>query len=219
MLFEGLEKRESIVQSKGYLITLEGIDGCGKTTQAERLCAVLKDRGLTSHLFREPGGTVIGEKIRSILLDPSLTEMNPLTELFLYLAARVQITDELIRPSLENGDIVVMDRYSDSTIAYQGYARGIGSDTVSSANTIATMGLIPDVTFIIDCDPGLAMSRTSSEPDRLEAEGQAFMERVREGFLQLAKLDPERYVIIDGSKPIDGVEADIKREMKRLFDF
>ncbi|MFC1608265.1 dTMP kinase [Candidatus Latescibacterota bacterium] len=207
------------MQNKGYLITLEGIDGCGKTTQAERLFAVLADRGLSSHLFREPGGTVIGEKIRSILLDPSLTEMHPLAELFLYLAARVQITDELIRPSLEHGDIVVMDRYSDSTVAYQGYARGIGSDTVSNVNAIATMGLRPDVTFIIDCDPVLAMSRVSSEPDRLESEGLVFMERVREGFLELAKQDPKRYVIIDGSKSIELVGADIDREIARWFDF
>jgi dTMP kinase len=189
------------MNSKGYLVTFEGIDGCGKTTQAELLHKHLINKGCNSPIFREPGGTVVGEKIRSILLDSANNDMEPLAELFLYLAARVQITHHHISPALENGDIVIMDRYSDSTVAYQGFARNIGRDVTQQLNKIATLGIVPDLTFIIDCSPETALARLSGKPDRLESEGVSFMNRVREGFLFIASAYPERCVLIDGEKP------------------
>ena len=201
-------------KNNGYLITFEGIDGSGKTTQAELLYSHLRESGYHSNLFREPGGTAVGEKIRSILLDPSLSEMTPLTELFLYLAARVQITSQLILPALEKGDIVIMDRYSDSTVAYQGFARDIGVDAVHRLNEIATSGISPDLTFIVDCEPGAALSRLSKKPDRLESEGIPFMNRVREGFLNLCKSGNKRYVLIDGAKSIETVKMLILEKVK-----
>ena len=197
------------MNSNGYLITFEGIDGCGKTTQAELLYKHLIDSGCSSHIFREPGGTVVGEKIRSILLDSANNDMEPLAELFLYLAARVQITHRRIRPALENGDIVIMDRYSDSTVAYQGFARNIGRDVTQRLNGIATFGIVPDLTFIIDCTPEIALLRFSGRPDRLESEGVSFMYRVREGFLFIAAAFPERCVLIDGEQPVGDISSRI----------
>jgi len=197
------------MKNKGYLITFEGIDGCGKTTQAELLYTHLVGLGLRVHLFREPGGTVVGEKIRSLLLDSSNADMEPLAELFLYLAARVQITRRSIMPALENGDTVIMDRYSDSTVAYQGFARNIGREITRQLNVIATSGLVPDLTFIVDCSPETALSRFSGRPDRLESEGVSFMSRVREGFLFLASAEPERCVLIDGEQSVDDIRSRI----------
>ena len=194
---------------KGYLITFEGIDGSGKTTQADLLHKRLLSSGRTAHIFREPGGTAIGENIRSILLDTSFSEMSPHTELFLYLAARSQITAELIKPALDRGEDVILDRYIDSTTAYQGYARGLGIEEMIRLNLIATNGLMPDITFIIDCEPELALKRINTEPDRLESEGIAFMRMVREGFIKLRDYDRERIIICDGNRRINEIEKDV----------
>ena len=204
-----MKKGSTMKKGRGHLITFEGIDGSGKSTQAELLNRFFLENGKTSHVFREPGGTVVGEKIRSILLDSSLTDMKPLSELFLYLAARVQITMQCIIPALDRGEIVLMDRFADSSVAYQGFARSLGADIVQQLNKIATCGVIPDMTFIIDCDPKNALERYSSEPDRLESEGISFMERVREGFLYLSSLDKKRYILIDGDKPVNHVQQQI----------
>jgi dTMP kinase len=186
----------------GRLITFEGIDGSGKTTQAALLAERLRREEFPVRMLREPGGTPIGEKIRSVLLDTAHSDMQPVTELFLYLAARAQITGSLILPALLSGEHVIMDRFVDSTAAYQGYARGLGYDLVHELNLTATGGLIPDITFVFDCDPALAAGRLSSAPDRLEAEGIGFMRRVREGFLAVARREPGRVKIIDGSLPV-----------------
>jgi len=197
------------MNKKGYLITFEGIDGCGKTTQAELLHSHLAGLGIHVCLFREPGGTEFGEKIRSLLLDASNTDMEPLAELFLYLAARVQITRLLIMPALENGDTVIMDRYFDSTTAYQGFARNIGCEITKKLNVIATSGLIPNLTIIVDCSPETAIARRTGRPDRLESEGLAFMSRVRDGFLSIASSEPERCVIVDGEQPAAALKSQI----------
>jgi dTMP kinase len=202
---------------KGLLITFEGIDGSGKSTQAFLLKRRLEEMGIPVFLYREPGGTAIGEKIRSILLDKVNSEMFPLTELFLYLSARAQITAQCIVPALENGSIVLMDRYLDSTIAYQGYARALGMERVRELNMIATGGLLPDATFVIDFDPIAALTRYTSTPDRLEAEGIEFMNRVREGFLLLAVTEPERVYIVDGARDVTTIENDIFEKAKTLF--
>lgn len=194
---------------KGYLITFEGIDGSGKSTQAHLIHKRLNDSGRKAIILREPGGTEIGEKIRDLLLDNSFSDMHPLTELFLYLAARAQITEKIIVPALNRGEDVIMDRYIDSTASYQGYGRGLGIDKMTGLNNIATGGLVPDVTFVIDCDPGKAIRRLSASPDRLESEGIDFMKKVREGFLALHDVDPGRIVILDGNRGIDEIENDI----------
>ena len=203
---------------RGFLITFEGIDGSGKTTQAVLLHDFLQQHGYTAHLLREPGGTRIGERIRSILLDSTLTEMKPYAELFLYLAARVQICSQHIVPALDRGDIVVMDRFFDSSTAYQGYARGLGFETVEHLNSIATGGVVPDITFFIDCDPVIALGRVSSEPDRLEAEGLSFMNNVREGFSNLCSLHNNRFFLVDGELSVSDMHEKIKAELQRRFD-
>lgn len=198
---------------KGKLITFEGIDGSGKSTQARLLKKHMMSQGHTVHLLREPGGTEIGESIRSILLDTAHADMVPLTELFLYLAARSQITSQVIVPALEQGEYVIMDRFMDSTTAYQGYARRLGINEMIRLNLIATGGLVPDITFFIDCDPAKALSRVDSAPDRLESEGLDFMRRVRVGFMKLYEIDRKRIVHINGNREIEDIERDIQSHL------
>jgi dTMP kinase len=202
---------------KGYLISFEGIDCSGKSTQASLLHKRFLRSGRTAHLLREPGGTEIGEKIRSILLDPSLSDMSPYTELFLYLASRAQITSSVIIPALHRGEDIIMDRFIDSTVAYQGFARCLGMDEMMYLNRIATGGLVPDITFLIDCDPLLALSRLSSSPDRLEAEGVTFLEKVRDGFIALYKKSNNRIILCDGNRPVDVIESDIAQQFIEKF--
>ena len=202
---------------KGIFISFEGIDGSGKTTQAERLHKRFVSHGYAVHLLREPGGTHVGELIRSILLDINHTDMSYITELFLYLAARAQITSHVIVPSLEKGEIVIIDRFIDSTIAYQGYARGLDIDELQHLNLFATSGVVPDITFVIDCDPVVAFSRNDHEPDRLESEGLNFMLKVREGFLKLCEVYRKRMILIDGTRDIDAVENDISHHVSHLL--
>lgn len=202
---------------KTLLITCEGIDGCGKSTQAALLRERLTGGGIPSVLFREPGGTGIGEKIRAILLDVSHAGMSPEAELFLYLAARAQITGERIRPALAAGKTVIMDRFIDSTSAYQGAARGLGIERVRSLNLIAANGLVPDITLLFDCEPAAAFSRLTKEHDRLEAEGIAFMARVRDGFLSLASAEPSRFVVLDAGLPVPVIAETVYEEVMRRF--
>jgi len=202
---------------KSLLITFEGIDGSGKSTQAALLYNRLKESGRSAHLLREPGGTNIGEQIRSILLDTAHNDMSPATELFLYLAARSQITSHLIIPFLKRGEDVIMDRYMDSTTAYQGYARGLGIDEMLKFNLFATGGVVPDITFFIDCDPVVALSRVKSTPDRLESQGIEFMRRVREGFLKLCEIESDRIIKIDGNQPVEDINNEVYSRVKILF--
>lgn len=199
---------------KGLFITFEGIDGCGKSTQLKMVASRFEEEGRQIMLVREPGGTVIGEKIRGILLDRKNDSMVPMAELFLYEAARAQITEEKIRPFLEAGGVVLCDRFYDSTTAYQGYARQLGSDITTTLNEIATGDLKPDITFIFDIDPKEALKRRmerAEEPDRLEAMGTAFQEKVRDGYLKLAEADKSgRIVIIDASGSREEIAEAVK---------
>ncbi len=203
---------------KGNLITFEGIDGCGKSTQAallhERLCSL----DIPVLLLREPGGTAIGERIRGILLDASHTEMSSHAELFLYLASRAQITAQCILPAIQDGITVILDRFIDSTAAYQGFARGLGLDCVRYLNGIATSGLVPDLTFLFDCDPGVAVLRRNNPPDRLESEGFQFMSTVREGFLSLSRLEPSRILVLNGEDTVQSLSDSVFRHVKSLLD-
>ena len=180
-------RRESM---KGLFVTFEGIDGSGKSTQIEMLSEDLRKEGIPYILIREPGATAIGEKIRTILLDKANSKMHARTELLLYEAARAQIVEEKIKPELEKGTVVICDRFYDSTVAYQGYARGLELSAIDSLNRWSTDELAPDITFLFDLSEEEAYRRRNGREgaeDRLEAEGLAFMKKVRDGYLELAK--------------------------------
>ncbi len=203
---------------RGRFITFEGIDGSGKTTQAKLLLEFLRSRGLGVVLTREPGGTAVAEKIRNILLDRDNIGLCARAELFLYLASRAQHTQKLIRPALEAGRWVISDRFTDSSVAYQGVARGLGIGKVMEMSLFATGGLRPDVTFFLDIPPHEAARRMTLQGktlDRLEVEGGKFLEKVREGYLQIAELEPQRFIVIDGMLPPSEIG---ERVQKTLFE-
>lgn len=195
-------------RAKGLFIVLEGPDKSGKSTQARLLADALRGRGKAVLHTREPGGTSVAEGVRRILLDPALT-IDPLTELFLYEASRAQHTAEKIRPALEKGEIVVSERFTMSTTAYQGIARGIGTDITSALNDYATGGLHPDLTILLDVPPAEFDARDKNrELDRLERENSDFRRKVREGYLKAAKADANA-VILDGQQPVDVLQRKI----------
>ncbi len=200
----------------GIFITFEGIDGCGKSTQCELLKDHLRDNGKDFIFVREPGGTVIGERIREILLDKKNTGMNARTELLLFEAARAQITEEIIKPALEEGKIVLCDRFFDSSSAYQGSARGMGMDFVAGLNMAATGGLKPDITFFFDISVEEAAARRGKRgeaSDRIELAGLRFQEDVRKGYLELVKESDGRIITIDASKGIEEIFEVVKGEL------
>jgi dTMP kinase len=194
---------------KGFFLSFEGIEGTGKTTQARLLSERLADEGYDVVLTFEPGGTVIGSRIREILLLPEHLEMSAITELLLYNAARAQHLAEKILPAIKEGKIIITDRFSDSTVAYQCYARGIDMALIMSLDQLATGGLQPDLTILFDLDAeaGLARNRGANKTDRIELEDIAFHRRVREGYLAIAKADPDRVSIVDASLPAAEVHA------------
>ena len=190
-------------------ITLEGIEGSGKTTQAKHMANFLQDKGIDCVLTREPGGTRIGKKIRSILLDPVSKDMSPLTELLLYNADRAQHVSELVGPSLAAGKTVICDRYFDATWVYQGFTRGIDIELVSRLHQLIFEGLKPDITILLDLLPQLGLSRAWKQIEngnrveaetRFEAEALTFHKNVRLGYLELARQEPERFRVIDASR-------------------
>lgn len=202
----------------GIFITFEGIEGCGKTTQLGLVADSLDTKGFNCLITREPGGTGIGEKVRKILLSSQNSEIMPVTELFLYMASRSQHVEEVIKPALADNKIVLCDRFSDATIAYQAYARGIDLESVKELNQLATSGLKPDITVLLDCpvDIGLARAtgRMSSQisqmrEDRFEREDISFHQRVREGYLEIGRDEDERVLIIDGTRDMDIVHEEI----------
>jgi dTMP kinase len=187
------------------------VEGSGKTTQARLLVDHLRSRGMAVVFSREPGGTEVGERIREILLDPELKGMHRLTELFLYLASRNQHTREKILPALQKGEIVVVDRYADSSIAYQGYGRELGERFVSRLNRLATAGLKPDLTILVDVPVPTGQGRKAGEkPDRLEQELGEFHERVRAGYLKLARRAAGRWKVVAGEQPAEKVMMEIR---------
>jgi dTMP kinase len=196
---------------KGIFISLEGIEGTGKTTQARLLAEYFSGKGLSTVLTEEPGGTSIGLKIREALLTVEHTEMNALTELLLYNADRCQHINETILPSINAGKVVITDRFSDSTVAYQGFGRCIDMNTIRTLDMIATGGLKPDLTLLLDIDveTGLRRNRGANKVDRIELEDLAFHRRVREGFLELARREPGRIKVIDASRGIEETMAEI----------
>jgi dTMP kinase len=187
---------------RGILVTFEGVEGSGKSTQAQLLHDALRTEGVDSILTREPGGTPIGERIRDILLDPACREMHAKTELLLYLASRNQHVQERLLPALRAGKVVISDRYSESSLAYQGGGRDLTFRQVSRLNKYATTGLIPDLTIVVDVPPEVGAERMKDAPrDRLESERREFHELVRSSYLALARRAPGRIKVVDGRRP------------------
>jgi dTMP kinase len=204
---------------KGIFISLEGIEGTGKTTQARLLADYLRGRGLPVTRTEEPGGTPISLKIREILLSPESGKMAPVTELLLYNAARVQHLREVISPALQRGDVVITDRFSDSTVAYQGYGRGIALELIDSLDLIATQRVRPEITLLLDIDveTGLRRNRRVNKRDRLELEDVSFHEKVRKGFIGLAAKDTNRIKVIDASGDVETVHRIIVTVIEDFF--
>ncbi len=193
---------------KGLFITFEGGDGCGKTTQIELLNKYLSGKGYKTLLTREPGAKGLGEKLREILLNYD-GEVSPNCESFLFLADRAQHVDCIIKPALEDGKIILCDRHTDSTVAYQGYGRGLNLERIYQLNTIATSGLKPDLTIVLDVDVETSMKRVGKEKDRMESAGIEFFKRVRQGFLEIAKKEPQRVKVINSSDTIENIHKQI----------
>lgn len=190
---------------KGIFITLEGADGSGKSSFAARIEKELTNLGIQYIMTREPGGTIIGEQIRGILLDNDHDEMSARAEALLYAASRAQHVDEVIRPALAQGKLVLCERYILSSIAYQGYGRLLGEDPVADINRFATGGLMPDATLFFSIDPRLTLARKALAPDRLEEEGAAFHHRVYEGYVQAVHSYPGKVITIDATQTEDEV--------------
>ena len=205
--------------SKGFLVSLEGPEGAGKTSVLEALIPILEDRGVEVLTTREPGGVLIGEKIREVILDPNHTEMDPKTELLLYIASRRQHLVEKVLPALAAGKLVIMDRFIDSSVAYQGFGRGLDIDAIDWLNEFATDGLKPDLTlyFDIEVEEGLARIAANSdrEVNRLDMEGLDLHRKVRQGYLSLIEREGNRIEKIDASLPLDQV---IENTQQLLFD-
>lgn len=203
--------RKGIFRMQGLFISMEGPDGAGKSTQIELLRGYLADKGYEIVITREPGGTVISEAIRQLILNREYAEMCPNTELLLYAAARAQLVNEVIRPALEAGKAVICDRFVESSVVYQGIARGMGIDTVYAVNEYALEGLRPQLTFFLDLDAeeGLRRKKKQAELDRMEAAGLEFHQKVAEGYRMLAEREKERIMRISATLPEEDIHAKI----------
>lgn len=210
--------------ARGFFLTLEGVDGCGKTTQLELLIDRLKASGRDPVRVQEPGGTRIGLEIRKILLDKANAELDPTAELLLYFASRAQNIAEVIRPALENGQVVVADRFTDATMAYQGYGREIGPDVIRAVEAVACGGLRPDLTLWLDINPELSVRRAlernpsaKTDETRMEQEGREFYRRVYEGYRAIAVDEPLRVARIDASGTIEEVADSIWKKVDAVL--
>jgi dTMP kinase len=205
----------------GTFITFEGIDGSGKSLQAEKLKDALLERGLKVLRVRDPGGPEISEQIRNILLNIRNTGMSPITELLLYEAARAQLVHEQIRPALERGDMVVCDRFTDSTLAYQGYGRGLSINLIRKANEIGSQGVYPDHTFFLDIDRKESLRRRARDKkiaDRMESNEQAFFDKIRSGYTILCAEEPDRVIRLNGTLPIEKLEQIILKDVLSIIN-
>ena len=199
---------------RGYFVVFEGGEGAGKSTQMDALVRWMEARGEKVVTTREPGGTEIGARIRELLLDPNLQNMDPRTEALLYAADRAQHVAEVVRPMLERGDAVVSDRFVDSSLAYQGIARGLGLEQIYEISKWATGGLLPDLVFYLKLEAGSGLERTGNDPDRIERESGSFHETVASAYQRLAEEFPERFVVVEA----DRSPAEIHREIVAIFE-
>lgn len=201
----------------GLFVTFEGGDSCGKSTQIALTKQWLEERGVAPLLTREPGGTELGEKLRELIIHGP-DDMDPHTEALLYSAQRAYHMETKVRPALLRGEVVLQDRYLDSSVAYQGAARALGVDEILQLNLWAVRGLLPDVTIFLDLDPEVAFARRTGEPDRLEREPNSFQHRVREQYYELSKTYADRYRVIDASGDIESVQQQIRRALEPLVE-
>ncbi len=205
-------------------ITFEGIEGCGKTTQLGMLDDYLQQKGRRVMITREPGGTKLGERVRDILLNTDGMNISSWAELFLYATCRAQLVKEVIKPALEGDNIVICDRFYDSSVAYQGYGRGLDLEPLIAINRCVTGGIIPDITFILDCPPEAGLKRAwgrinaggEVREDRFERETIEFHRAVREGYLEIARREPERVKVIDGNREIGEVHKEISDIVEKI---
>ncbi len=221
--------------SDGLFISFEGVDGAGKTTQVQRAHDYLQECGLRSQVTREPGGTPVGLTIRELVLHglaafPSVAvtggtdvvdasdDLAPRTEALLYAADRAEHVAQVVRPALDHGDIVLCDRYLDSSVAYQAGGRDLSADVIRRLSLWASQGLLPKRTYLLDADPSQSKSRLDHEPDRLESAGEDFQQHVRQAFLQLAKNEPDRFLVIDATQSIDQVWQIIQDDLDKLIE-
>jgi dTMP kinase len=201
----------------GRLIVFEGVEGSGKSTQLELLRQALEGRSREVVVTREPGGTPAGEQIRALLLDPAV-ELHPRAEALLFAAARAELVEAVIRPALERGAVVLCDRYLDSSLAYQGGARGLGRGPVEEVNRFATGGLLPDLVVLLDLDPAEGLGRRGRDRDRIEAQELGFHRRVRQAFRDLAAANPWRFAVVDAAAPIAEVADRVQAAVLPLLE-
>jgi dTMP kinase len=198
--------------------SIDGGDGTGKSTQSERLCQWLRGLGREVVACRDPGSTPLGEAIRQLLLDRHDLPIHRRSEMLLYMAARAQLAEEVIRPALEQGKIVVTDRYLLANVVYQGYAGGLEVETLWELGRVATGGLMPDLTILLDMPAEGAAAQICGQLDRMERQGAAFHARVRDGFLAEAARRPDQIVVVNAAQPVDQVQAEIRAIVKRLLE-
>jgi len=203
------------VLKKGIFITFEGIDGSGKSTQLVKAAQYLEEKGISCMQTRDPGGTELGLQLRNILLNHT-GKIYPFCELFLYLADRAQHVDEKIIPAINSGKAVLCDRFIDSTIAYQGYARGLNPEEITTLNNMVTHSILPDLTLLYDIDPAISLTRIGRSKDRLESESLCFHSKVREGYLEQSRQHPARIRVINANQPLEEV---FKDTLKFLEEF
>jgi len=201
--------------NKGLFITFEGIDGCGKSTQLNLLAEYLQSKGFEIIVTREPGAIGLGEKLREILLNYD-GEVSSNCEAFLFLADRAQHIDTLVKPAIESGKIVLCDRHTDSTIAYQGYGRGVDLKQIKMLNELATSGLKPNLTFIFDIDMETSQARVGKNKDRMESAGLEFHKKVRQGYLEIAKSEPDRVKVLSGQDSLENIFGKVKNIFDRI---
>ncbi|HUX01847.1 MAG: dTMP kinase [Phycisphaerae bacterium] len=201
----------------GRFIVLDGPEGSGKTTQVQRLVAHLRETGRQATAVRDPGSTPVSERVREVLLDKRLPEMHVRTELFLYMASRAEMVARIVRPLLEGGLVVVSDRFVSSSVAYQGHAGGVEPALIWEMGRVATGGIEPDLTIVLDVDVEAGMARLRRERDRIESKDREYHEKVRQGFLAMARDRPDRFVVVDASRAPDQVARDIESAVQRVL--
>ena len=205
---------------QAQFITVEGVEGVGKSTNIAAIEALLQERGIEYVKTREPGGTEIAERIRALLLDPKAESMAEMTELLLVFAARAEHLEKLIKPALARGEWVLCDRFTDATFAYQGGGRGLSTDTISHLQSLVQGTVRPDLTVILDLDPeiGLKRARERGELDRFENEAQTFFNKVHSAYLEITQNDPQRCVLIDAGQSLEQVQAELRARLIARFD-